>query len=174
MKEIFNKKDLQFLGKAFKNPEFAKAFIVSMMKDEDYQELKDLYTKLDKKDIEIENNLNNIILASKLEEPAVTPEERVRQNSEKLGVLFGELLGKIITGKSMGTSLKDYENRVPVLLQERAAIIDEISTLYDSYKEAYNKEINSQETRDMLLMAFGKKDGDMEGEFLEWIMRLQK
>lgn len=74
----------------------------------------------------------------------------------------------------MGTSLKDYENRVPVLLQERKTIIDEINTLYDSYKEAYNKEINSQETRDMLLMVFGKKDGDVEGEFLEWVMRLQK
>lgn len=174
MDKIIEKKDFQFLGKAFKNPKFAKAFIVSMMKDEDYQELKDLYTKLDKKDIEIENNLDNIIRASKLEEPAVTPEERIQQSSEKLGVLFGELLGKIITGKSMGTSLKDYENRVPVLLQERKTIIDEINTLYDSYKEAYNKEINSQETRDMLLMAFGKKDGDVEGEFLEWVMRLQK
>lgn len=175
MEKIIDKKDLQSILKLLKNPTYYKGFIVAMMKDEDYKKLKDLYTELNDKEQEIEKNLENIIRCSKKEEYGNTPEERIQKNSEALGELFGSLLDMFLGTSSTPTlSLKDYENRVPVLLRERKSIIGQINTLYDSYREEYDKEINSEETKNMFLVAFGNRKGDIEGEFIEWIMRLQK
>lgn len=66
------------------------------------------------------------------------------------------------------------EMNLSVLRQERKAIIDEINRLYDNYEEKYKAKINSQETKNILLTAFGKREGDVEEDFLTWIIGLRK
>ena len=145
------------------------------MDDEDYEELKNLYIKLEKKDKEIENNLYNIIYFSKEKErkSAIKAEEKVIKSFESLEK-FNLLLNATLGGYIAPTSLRECENRVPVLRKERKSIIDEINRLYDNYEEKYKAKINSEEIRNILLMAFGKRKGDMEEEFLTWIIGLRK
>lgn len=65
MEKMIDRKSLLLMGKALANPEYKRAFIIAIMNDEDYEELRNLYIKLDKKDKEIENNLYNIIYDSR-------------------------------------------------------------------------------------------------------------
>lgn len=80
-------------------------------------------------------------------------------------------------GLSMGMykkSLSECENHVPVLRQERKAIIDEINRLYDNYEGKYKAKINSEETKNILLTTSKKTEGDVEEDFLTWIIGLRK
>ena len=47
---MIDRKSLLLMGKALANPEYKRAFIIAIMNDEDYEELRNLYIKLDKKD----------------------------------------------------------------------------------------------------------------------------
>lgn len=175
MEKMIDKKSLQLLGRILTNSTYKKAFIIAIMDDEDYEELKNLYIKLEKKDKEIENNLYNIIYFSKEKERdnAIKAEEKVIKSFESLEK-FNLLLNATLEGYIAPTSLRECENRVPVLQQERKAIIDEINRLYDNYEEKYKAKINSEEIRNILLTAFGKRKGDMEEDFLTWIIGLRK
>ena len=55
MEKMIDRKSLLLMGKALANPEYKRAFIIAIMNDEDYEKLRNLYIKLDKKDKEIEN-----------------------------------------------------------------------------------------------------------------------
>ena len=169
MEQMIDRKSLLLMGKALANPEYKRAFIIAIMNDEDYEELRNLYIKLDKKDKEIENNLYNIIYDSREKErkPALKAEEKLFQSFEKLSMF----------GLSMGIykkSLSECENHIPVLRQERKAIIDEINRLYDNYEGKYKAKINSEETKNILLTVLEKRTGDMEEDFLTWIIGLRK
>ena len=168
MEKMIDRKSLLLMGKALANPEYKRAFIIAIMNDEDYEELRNLYIKLDKKDKEIENNLYNIIYDSREKErkPALKAEEKLFQSFEKLSMF----------GLSMGIykkSLSECENHIPVLRQERKAIIDEINRLYDNYEGKYKAKINSEETKNILLTVLEKRTGDMEEDFLTWIIGLR-
>ena len=94
MERIIDRKSLLLMGKVLANPEYKRAFIIAIMNDEDYEELRNLYIKLDKKDKEIENNLYNIIYDSREKErkPALKAEEKLLQSFEKLS-MFGLTMG---------------------------------------------------------------------------------
>ena len=71
-------------------------------------------------------------------------------------------------------TLSDLEYRVPILREERESILSEISTLYDKYSEEYDKQVNNKEMNKIVMELFGKNKGNVEGDMIEWIMKLQK
>lgn len=171
---MIDNRSLQLLIKNLIKPEYKRAFIVAIMDDGDYTELKKLYQELDAKDREIENNLYNIIYASKEKErkTPVKAEEKVMQSIERIN-LFGLNLETMFNNYMHTSSLKECERRVPILRQERKVILDEIDKLYDSYEEIYNKKVKSKEIKNLFVGAFGNKIEDMDENFLEWIIGLR-
>ena len=167
-------KELQQIQKFLKHPKFRKAMYVTIMNDEDIQELKSLYEKLDKKDKELENLLYAIIDRSFVEEP--TRQSDIEQSANKLGVIFASMLCAYIKKDStnLTKTLSDLEYRVPILREERESILSEISTLYDKYSEEYDKQVNNKEMNKIVMELFGKNKGNVEGDMIEWIMKLQK
>lgn len=170
MENLVDKKTMLYIGKILQNPKFSKGFMIAIMTQEDYMLLKNLYKKLDDTDREIEENLSNLIQASKIKESAAV----YQKGSLESFNLFNSLIAFVYRdaiGKSL-LSVEEYENRLCVLRQQRDAIINEIDELYNSYVEKYNQKINCKETKKFLVSVFGKNNKNMERNFIEWVMGL--
>lgn len=173
--DMIDEKFLQWVEAKLMNPECKKGFVVAMMNDGDYNRLKALYQELDTKDKEIENNLYNIIYASKEKgrKAPVKAEEKIMQDIEKFS-LFGFDLNLMLKNYMCTPSLRECENYVPILRQERKGILEKINAIYNNYEKKYNRMIYKKKTRTVLLMSWKKKNNIMDEEFVEWITELRK